>query len=393
MKLVLFDFIHRWGGGPQLAADTMVRLSQHYEVQVIDPYGQSEPYVKKLRDGGVMVHILMPESRFIFLGSARNPWKRLWRLFWSLPHYLRLHRRLVKTIRQIQPDILWTNTSPGFKFLNIGGHLKKFPVVMEIISCRPASYYKNSYGCALKKRLSMVLAISSETGRQLEMAGFDAKKIQVVYDTIDFEETLGKSRGPLKSPLPGMNKHPAILVPATLIPKKGQDTAIKAVARLKSIGLDPVLWLAGDVVGPDNSYEEYLKTLTEQLKVTDNVHFLGWREDVPAIMMRADMVVLPTHEEGFGHVILEAMLLKRPAVASPVGGIMDSIQNGLNGLLFPVQDDERLAEQIIRIHNDAALRQRIIDNGYKTVTERFTPQAHTEKVIEGLEAIQRERKG
>jgi glycosyltransferase involved in cell wall biosynthesis len=187
--------------------------------------------------------------------------------------------------------------------------------------------------------------------------------------------------------LPNPDKHPSILIPATLIPKKGQDTAIKAMARLKDEGLDPVLWLAGNVVGEDDSYERYLKDLVSSLGLNDNVYFLGWRSDVPAMMAQADMVVLPTHEEGFGHVILEAMLLKRPAIATPVGGIKDSIQDGHNGLLFPLQDDARLAEQILRVHIDPAFVQRMIDNGYKTVTERFTPQAHTKHCLDTLREI------
>lgn len=393
MKIVFFDFIIRYGGGPQLAADTMLRLSRLYEVEVVDPYGQSEPYIKKLRDGGVTVHVLMPESRFIFLGSSKNPVKRLWRFCRSLPHYLRLHHRLVKTLRRIKPDLIWTNTKPGFRFMNMGRGLDAIPMTTEIIGCHPARYYQDSVGRKMKRRLGLVMAISTETGRQLEAAGFDPERIHVIYDTIDFDETLRRSRQPLDKPLPGAGKHPAILVPATLIPKKGQDTAIKAVARLKAAGLDPVLWLAGDIVGEDHSYGDYLKTLTEQLNLTDRVHFLGWRHDVPAIMMNADMVVLPTHEEGFGHVILEAMLLKRPALATPVGGIKDSICDGENGLLFPVQDDQRLAEQILRVHRDPALTPRIIENGYKTVTERFTPEAHTAKIVEGFEHMFQNRKG
>lgn len=384
MKLVFFDFIHRYGGGPQLAADTMIRLSRHHKVEVIDPYGQSKPYINKLRDGGVMVHVLMPQSRFIFLGSPRNPLKRLWRLFRALPHYIRLRRRLVKTIRQIQPDIIWTNTKPGFRFLNVGWALNKIPMTMEMIGCQPASYYDDSIGRAMRKRLNVAMAISTETGRQLEIAGFDPDKIHVVYDTIDFDETLMKSQQPLDSPLPNAEKHPSILVPATLIPKKGQDTAMKAVARLRASGLDPVLWLAGNTVGADDSYERHLKELTISLEINDRVHFLGWRSDVPAIMTQADMVVLPTHEEGFGHVILESMLLKRLVLATPVGGINDSIIDDYNGLFFPVEDDEKLAKQMLRGHTDSDLTQRLIENGYKTVTEKFTPQAHTLHCVEAL---------
>jgi glycosyltransferase involved in cell wall biosynthesis len=262
-------------------------------------------------------------------------------------------------------------------------------MTMEVIGCQPAAYYCDLVGRKMQKRLALVMAISTETAMQLEAAGFKREKIQVVYDTIDFEETLERSLQPLAAPLPGFGKHPAILVPATLIPKKGHDTAIQSVARLRAEGLEPVLWLAGDVVGEDFSYEQYLKEMVNRLGLTETVFFLGWRNDVPAIMKQADMIVLPTHEEGFGHVILEAMLLKRPALATPVGGIKDSIQDEINGLLFPVGDDKRLSEQILRIYRDKALRQRILENGYKTVTERFTPEAHTARIIEGLERIQR----
>jgi glycosyltransferase involved in cell wall biosynthesis len=134
----------------------------------------------------------------------------------------------------------------------------------------------------------------------------------------------------------------------------------------------------------DKSYLEYLQNLAENLGVSQNVYFLGWRDDVPAIMVQADIVVLPSHEEGFGHVVLEAMLLKRPAVAAHVGGIKDSIQDGMNGLNFPVGDDKALASCIKKIVTDRELANKLIQNGYKTVTETFSPENHTRRFIEGL---------
>jgi len=98
-------------------------------------------------------------------------------------------------------------------------------------------------------------------------------------------------------------------------------------------------------------------------------------------------VILPTHEEGFGHVILEAMLLKRPVLGTPVGGIKDSIIDDYNGLLFPINDDVKLAKQVLRINSDVELSHRLIQNGYKTVTEKFTPQAHTKQCMEALEKV------
>ena len=100
--------------------------------------------------------------------------------------------------------------------------------------------------------------------------------------------------------------------------------------------------------------------------------------------MESDMVVLPTHSEGFGHIILEAMLLKKPVIATPVGGIKDSIQNEDNGLLFPVDDEEKLAEQIARLHENKAFAGRIAQKGYETVHTRFSPSQHTNRVLDAM---------
>jgi len=212
------------------------------------------------------------------------------------------------------------------------------------------------------------------------LTGIKKDRIHIVFDTIDMDDTLKRSTEALEGPLPGLERHPRIVLPARLVRAKGHHTAIKAIAQLKSEGLEPTLWFAGDVPVDDQSYHKYLQNLAKKLKVSEDVHFLGWRNDVPAIMSRADIVVLPTHLEGFGHVILEAMLLRRPIVATCVGGIKDSIENGINGLIFPVDDYIVLAEQLKRLCADSELVKRLTDNGFKTVTERFNPEAHTNKV-------------
>jgi glycosyltransferase involved in cell wall biosynthesis len=120
------------------------------------------------------------------------------------------------------------------------------------------------------------------------------------------------------------------------------------------------------------------------LGLKENVHLLGWRSDVPAIMTQADIVLLPTHSEGFGHVILEAMLLRRPVIATSVGGIKDSIEDGINGLFMPVNDDKALAAKIKLLHTDKQLVAKLTENGYRTVTERFNPENHTKKFTEAL---------
>ncbi len=85
--------------------------------------------------------------------------------------------------------------------------------------------------------------------------------------------------------------------------------------------------------------------------------------------------------------------MRRPAIATPVGGIKDSIKDGYNGLSFPVDDDEVLAGHIKRLHRDKQYVSMLTENGYKTATERFSPENHTRRFTEALiEAVKRKKK-
>lgn len=384
MKIVFFGFVTAFGGGPQLAADIAKRLSTNHNVEVIDVYGVCEPYLQTLKDAGIKVHVMVPEAKHTYIGYHNKKLRRLWRVICQIPVFLRLRRRLIKKICEINPDVIWTDTTRALLFWGFSFRLRHYHLAMEVVRYLDAASIRGYRKWLMKHRAAVLMAISSETAKQLQLAGMKESRIHIVFDTIDVDDTLKRSTQALKAPLPGLDRHPRILVPAFLLPKKGQDTAIKAVARLKSEGLDATLWLAGDVIMNDRTYLEYLQDLAEELNVLENVYFLGWRDDVPAIMMQADMVVLPTHQEGFGHVVLEAMLLRRPAIATPVGGIKDSIQDGINGLNFPVGSDEALAGCIKRVTADSQLVDKLTKNGYKTITETFSPQNHTKRFLEGL---------
>ena len=386
MKVVFFDFVIHFGGGPQLAADTVTRLAARpdIDIEVIDAYGACEPYLSRLAEAGVKVHILVPETSRVVIGYQNKRFVRLIRLFHALPDFWRLRRRLIRTVRQIDPDVIWSNSPKGMAFLGTSLSLLRYPLVREYIGCPPAEEMLRYDRWLMRRRAQVIMAISTETGRQLQRAGVPAEKIEVVYDTIDVQDTLRRAREPLEAPLPDLDKHPRVVVAGTLLPKKGQDTAIRAMVRLKAAGHDPTLWLAGDVIGNDDSYFRRLKQLACDGGVSQSVHFLGWRHDVPAIMAHADVVVHPSHQEGFCHAILEAMLLERPVVASPVGGIQDSIQDGQTGFLVPVGDDALMADRIRRLMADAELVAEMTKCAYKVAAERFAPEHHTEKVLASL---------
>jgi len=113
------------------------------------------------------------------------------------------------------------------------------------------------------------------------------------------------------------------------------------------------------------------------------VVFTGRREDVPAVTAALDVAVLPSYREAQGLVILEAMALARPVVASDVGGIPEMIEDGVTGLLVPPHDADALAAAIIRLLTDHPLADMIGRAGHRVVHERFC----VERMVAAIETI------
>ncbi|MFF7177590.1 glycosyltransferase [Streptomyces sp. NPDC008121] len=158
-----------------------------------------------------------------------------------------------------------------------------------------------------------------------------------------------------------------------LVPRKGAAVSIAALAGLP----DAELVLAG---GPpaerlDRDPEvRRLRALARQAGVADRVRFLGGvpTTEVPALIRGADVVLCPADYEPFGIVPLEAMACGRPLVASAVGGQLDTVADGVNGLLVPPRDPRALAAAVSALLDDPALRAAYGKAGRRRVLERFS---------------------
>jgi phosphatidyl-myo-inositol dimannoside synthase len=134
---------------------------------------------------------------------------------------------------------------------------------------------------------------------------------------------------------------------------KGADELIHATAQLRSTNLDLHLVVVGD--GDDLPR---LQKLTADLNITDRVHFLKniCREQMAACYSNADIFALPSTGEGFGFVFLEAMAFAKPVVAVSHGGTTDLVEDGVNGLLVPPRDTQRLVWALNCLLNDESRR-------------------------------------
>jgi glycosyltransferase involved in cell wall biosynthesis len=164
-----------------------------------------------------------------------------------------------------------------------------------------------------------------------------------------------------------------LLTLSRLHPKKGLDTFLQALATMP----DCYGWLAGD--GP---LQRELEALATKLNVMDRVRFLGWRTDRAALLRAADVCVLPSRYEPFGTVILEAWAAGVPLVACKSAGPAAHVEDGLTGLLVPIDDVAGLSAAMRRAFTDEALRQRLVAQGYAAYIKGYTRESVTQQWIQ-----------
>ncbi len=157
-----------------------------------------------------------------------------------------------------------------------------------------------------------------------------------------------------------------LLAVGRLVERKGFDTAIAALAALATGpgAVDAELVVAGGPPAGDLARDPEacrLQTLAAALGVADRVHLLGRvsQVELAAQLRAADIVVVPPVYEPFGLVPLEAMACGRPVVGSAVGGLLDTVEDGVNGLLVAPRDAPALAAALRRLAGDEDLRHRL----------------------------------
>jgi glycosyltransferase involved in cell wall biosynthesis len=117
------------------------------------------------------------------------------------------------------------------------------------------------------------------------------------------------------------------------------------------------------------------------------VEFLGWRDDVEALLHRWDVFVMPSLEEGFGIAALEAMAAGLPVVATAVGGIPELVKDGETGWLVPPADPQALAGRLRSLLRDSGLRQAMGIAGHSRAQDHFSMDRMVENVSKIYDGI------
>jgi glycosyltransferase involved in cell wall biosynthesis len=194
---------------------------------------------------------------------------------------------------------------------------------------------------AVLRRCSRVTIFSQSAKRELERRGLRPGRVFVLPNTVDTKRY---------RPDPAVAKDYDLVFTGYLIPRKGVDRLLAAVARLAERG-PPVRCL---IIG-DGIERERLEAEARRLEVAERVKFAGWSADVAGQVRRARVFVLLSAAEGLPIALLEAMASGLPAVVTDVGANADVVRDGVNGYLVPhPADPAEVADRLARLLDDPA---------------------------------------
>lgn len=193
---------------------------------------------------------------------------------------------------------------------------------------------------------SKIVAISNAVQKDLKIKGISS---DIIYNGVKTEKILKKTK---YNSTPNLR---IIQVARIEIDKKGQDILLKAISLLKQEHTNIYV----DFIGTGNSINT-LKKIVNELKLTENVRFLGMqdRKYIYSHLKEYDLLVQPSIFEGFGLTVIEGMVAGLPVLVSNVDGPMEIVHNGKYGFIFQTRNAEDMAQQINYIihHPDLAMK-------------------------------------
>ena len=142
-------------------------------------------------------------------------------------------------------------------------------------------------------------------------------------------------------------------------------------------------FIIGGISDGNESYLTEIKELVGRLGMSKNIIFTGYRADIPAMMKLMDVVVLASiTPEPFGMVVIEAMAMGKPVIATKAGGPLDSVVDGKTGFLVPIKDTEQMANAIVKLLENPELAGKMGRNGRKRAEEIFCKERYANQVEE-----------
>jgi glycosyltransferase involved in cell wall biosynthesis len=241
---------------------------------------------------------------------------------------------------------------------------------------------------AMAARSTAVIAISYSVAQQLETDGVPREKIITIHNGLDPDEwnLSGEQAGAdLRQTLKAEDDAFLFGCVGQLAPWKNHAAFIEAASQMmqdEKCANARFVIMGGDLWGEHKEYVQQLRALVKEKNLQDRFNFVPHQNDAVAALAAFDCIVLASHEEPFGRVLIEAMALQKPVVAYNENGPSEIITHEKDGLLVDPHAENGLSEMMQRVLRDAELRTVLGRSGRETVTEKFHIADSAQKIVD-----------
>jgi glycosyltransferase involved in cell wall biosynthesis len=329
---------------------------------------------------------IVPVSFGRELPSHRSA-RRVTRAFIGAVKAMASMARLVLYVRRHAISVIHTSDRPRDAFGCV--LLARVTGARCVVQCHVA--HREWMGPLLRwalRRPDALIAVSDFVAGTLACAGFDRHRIHVALNAIDaslWRPGLGRDDARRELGIP--TTAPVVITVCRLFPAKGPDALIRALASVRAVLPDARLLVVGEDLMGDGAYTRELEALASALGLHEAVIFTGRRTDVARLLAAADVFAMPSLEEPFGLVFLEAMAMRLPVAALNDGGTPEVVRHGETGLLSEPGDVDTFADNLVALLRDPDRRRCMGDRGRREVEEHFTLARMAADVAQAYTAV------
>lgn len=377
MKVLFLDQTAELGGGELSLLSEVTHLPHECSVLLFE----SGPLCELLANAGVAVEVISNPFGAIAIRRGSG----LLASLMAIPVVLSLVFLVASRARK--HDIIYANSQKAFVVGAFAAAVSRRPLVWHLHDILDAAHFSS-----LMRRAAIVLANwkakrvivnSRATGAAFTKLGGDATRVSLAYQGLDdapFDVVPLDEIAAIRAEL-NAGTHRLIGVFGRLSAWKGQAIFIDAIARLP----DVIGVIVGGALFGEEAYAAELSRKVETLGLGSRIRFLGFRNDIPALMRSMDIIVHSSiAPEPFGRVVVEGMLAGKPVIASAAGGVLEIIENGKTGWLVEPGNAEALAETLRTVLENPIESTKIAVAGQAHARANFTITAKVKQIDEAL---------
>jgi len=252
----------------------------------------------------------------------------------------------------------------------LGANLAKIPAIWSIRNLQ----WEGFIDAFLIKKATRLIGVSNAIINLFDRKAKYHHKFITIYNAIDladFNPELNLQRPLLKKW--GIEPHDFIVaMVGRLTPEKGYEEFIDAASQISKDN-SRIKFL---IIGEQNFYgnDQYYRSLVQKCQdrhLNSTLKFIGFEKNISAIMASIDLLVLFSQHESFGRVLIEAMAMEKPVIASDCGGPGEIVINNQTGILLSTRDVSRLTDAILYLNNNPVIARRMGEAGRKRVEQYF----------------------